>query len=216
MNEPDVINAMLGNGTGRTIAVLGLAETPARPSHYVAEYLQQHGYKIYPVNPALRSVFGEKSYPSLAALPVKPDVVNVFRVPSQIPAIVDDMLALGLRITLLSSGSLLAKTADRQLARALGGRNYTLLMEQRRGALLQPPAAIKCTMRPLCRSEPEPASRCSPVAQRDELRLRAPERVGPVCHRGLPVVRRAGRGKAETPAAGGHSWNEQTRTRPRG
>ena len=124
--------------------------------------------------------------------------------------------AAGLRITLLRSGSLLAKTADRQLARALGGRNYTLLMEQRRGELLQRPAAIKCTMRPLCRSGPEPASRCSPVAQRDELRLRAPERVGPVCHRGLPVVRRAGRGKAETPAAGGHSWNEQTRTRPRG
>ena len=113
MNEPDVINAMLGNGTGRTIAVIGLSENPARPSHYVAEYLQQHGYKIYPVNPALRSVLGEKSYPSLAALPVKPDVVNVFRVPSQIPAIVDDMLALGLRELWVQQGIVNLEAARR-------------------------------------------------------------------------------------------------------
>jgi hypothetical protein len=59
--------------------------------------MQQHGYKIYPVNPSVETVLGEKSYPSLAALPVKPDVVNVFRLPSQIPGIVDEMLALGLR-----------------------------------------------------------------------------------------------------------------------
>jgi predicted CoA-binding protein len=96
VNEPEVIEAMLGGGTGRTIAVVGLSQDPARPSHYVSEYMQQHGYKIYPVNPSLEAVLGEKCYASLTALPVKPDVVNVFRVPSQIPAIVDEMLTLGL------------------------------------------------------------------------------------------------------------------------
>jgi predicted CoA-binding protein len=57
--------------------------------------MQRHAYKIYPVNPTLESVLGEKSYPSLAALPIKPDIVNVFRVPSMIPGIVDEMLMLG-------------------------------------------------------------------------------------------------------------------------
>src|ERR1022692_1050283 len=88
---------MLGSGTGRTIAAVGLSQDPARPSHYVSEFMQQQGYKIYPVNPSIDAVLGEKCYASLTALPVKPDVVNVFRVPSQIPAIVDEMITLGLR-----------------------------------------------------------------------------------------------------------------------
>ena len=97
MNEPDAIETMLGEGEARTIAVVGLSENPAKPSHYVSAYMQQHGYKIYPVNPSIETVLGERSYASLAELPVKPDIVNVFRVPSQIPAIVDEMLALGLK-----------------------------------------------------------------------------------------------------------------------
>ncbi len=69
-----------------------------KPSHYVSAYMQAAGCRILPVNPALRGtrVLGEKSYTSLAELPVKPDVVNVFRPPKAIPAIVDEMLALGL------------------------------------------------------------------------------------------------------------------------
>ena len=97
MNEPEVLNEMLGDGRGRTIAVVGLSENPGKPSHYVSAYLQQHGYKIYPVNPSIVSVLGEKSYASLTELPVKPDVVNVFRLPVMSPAIVDEMLVLGLK-----------------------------------------------------------------------------------------------------------------------
>ena len=97
MNEQDTIETMLGDGRGRTIAVVGLSANPTKPSHYVSAYTQQHGYKIYPVNPAIETVLGEKSYKSLTELPVKPDVVNVFRVPDQIPAVVDEMLALGLK-----------------------------------------------------------------------------------------------------------------------
>jgi predicted CoA-binding protein len=83
MNEPDAIEKMLGEGEARTIAVVGLSDNPSKPSHYVSAYMQRHGYKIYPVNPAVETVFGERSYGALAELPVKPDVVNVFRVPSQ-------------------------------------------------------------------------------------------------------------------------------------
>jgi hypothetical protein len=97
MNEPEVIDAMLGEGRGRTIAVVGLSDISAKPSYYVSEYMQRHGYKIYPVNPSLDTVLGEKCYASLSELPVRPDVVNVFRLPKAIPAVVDEMLALGLK-----------------------------------------------------------------------------------------------------------------------
>ena len=95
MNEPGLIHDMLANA--KTIAVIGLSENPGKPSHYVSAYMQQQGYKIYPINPAIPEVLDEKSYASLADLPVKPDIVNVFRLPRFIPAIVDDMLALGLK-----------------------------------------------------------------------------------------------------------------------
>jgi len=114
VNEPEAIDEMLGGGSAkRTIAVVGLSENPAKPSHYVSEYMQRHGYKIYPVNPSVENVLGEKSYPSLAALPVKPDVVNVFRVPSLIPGIVDEMLALGLKNIWVQQGIVNREAAER-------------------------------------------------------------------------------------------------------
>src|ERR1017187_7325977 len=113
MNEPDGIDEMLGAGRGRTIAVVGLSDNPSKPSHYVSAYTQQHGYKIYPVNPSLEKVLGEKSYASLADLPAKPDVVNVFRVPSLIPAIVDEMLMLGLKDVWIQLGIVNMEAAER-------------------------------------------------------------------------------------------------------
>jgi hypothetical protein len=104
MNEPEAIDGMLGDGTGLTIAVVGLSENPAKPSHYVSAYMQRHGYRILPVNPSVESVLGEKSYASMTELPVKPDVVNVFRLPNAIPAIVDEMLALGLKELWVQAG----------------------------------------------------------------------------------------------------------------
>jgi predicted CoA-binding protein len=113
VNEPEVIEEMLGDGEGRTIAVVGLSADPSKPSHYVSEYMQQQGYSIYPVNPSIDAVLGEKSYASLTALPVKPDVVNVFRVPSQIPAIVDEMIALGLDSLWVQQGIVNLDAAER-------------------------------------------------------------------------------------------------------
>jgi predicted CoA-binding protein len=113
MNEPEVIDEMLGNGTGRTIAVIGLSENPAKPSYYVSEYMQRHGYKIYPVNPSVDRVLGQKSYASLAELPIKPDVVNVFRVPALIPGIVDEMLTLGLKNIWVQQGIINLDAAQR-------------------------------------------------------------------------------------------------------
>jgi uncharacterized protein len=113
VNEPEVIDEMLGDGKVRTIAVIGLSDNPSKPSHYVSAYMQQHGYKIYPVNPSIETVLGEKSYKSLTDLPVKPDVVNVFRVPSLIPAIVDEMLVLGLNDLWVQQGIVNMDAAQR-------------------------------------------------------------------------------------------------------
>ena len=103
MNEPEAILAMLGlPGPGhaaqpRTLAVVGLSDNPYKPSHSVSEYMQQHGYRILPVNPGIAAALGETSYASLRDLPMKPDVVNVFRLPQHIPGIVEEMIDLGLK-----------------------------------------------------------------------------------------------------------------------
>jgi len=67
----------------RVIAVVGLSPKPERPSHYVSEYLQEHGYKIVPVNPGHREILGEKSWPSVADIPFPIEVVVVFRRPEE-------------------------------------------------------------------------------------------------------------------------------------
>jgi hypothetical protein len=88
---------MLGgpNREPRTLAVVGLSDDPTRPSHSVSSYMQRHGYRILPVNPGIAHVLGERCYPTIRHLPEHPDVVNVFRLPRYIPAIVDDMIDLG-------------------------------------------------------------------------------------------------------------------------
>ena len=67
----------------RVIAVVGLSPKPERPSHYVSEYLQEHGYKIVPVNPGHKSILGENCFPSVADIPFAVDVVCVFRRPEE-------------------------------------------------------------------------------------------------------------------------------------
>jgi len=115
MNEPETIRAMLGHPPGgpRTIAVVGLSNNPDKPSNYVPTYMQRHGYRILPVNPMVEYVLGEKSYPTLSALPVTPDVVNVFRLPQYIPAIVDEMLRLGLKNIWVQQGIINREAAQR-------------------------------------------------------------------------------------------------------
>lgn len=112
MNEPEIIREMLG-APPRTIAVIGLSDNPAKPSNYVPRYMQQHGYRILPVNPLVETVLGEKSYASLTDLPLKPDIVNVFRLPKFIPAIVEEMLQLGLKNIWVQQGIINLEAADR-------------------------------------------------------------------------------------------------------
>ena len=80
--------------TARTIAVVGLSNKPLRPSHGVALYMQQQGYRIIPVNPNIQRVLGEKAYSSLKEVPEKIDVVNIFRRPEFVPEVVEQAIAL--------------------------------------------------------------------------------------------------------------------------
>jgi predicted CoA-binding protein len=80
--------------TAKNIAVVGLSNSPLRPSHGVAAYLQQNGYRIIPVNPNIEASLGEKAYASLADVREKIDVVDVFRRSEFVPAIVDQAIAL--------------------------------------------------------------------------------------------------------------------------
>lgn len=102
----------------RTIAVVGLSDKPDRDSYHVAAYLQQAGYRIIPVNPALTEVLGERAYPGLREVPEPIDVVDVFRRPDAVPAIVEDAIAVGARAVWLQDGIVHNEAAAR--ARAAG------------------------------------------------------------------------------------------------
>lgn len=79
----------------RTIAVVGASNKPARPSYGVYRYLVATGdYQVYPVNPTITEIDGAPVYPSLAQLPVLPDLVDVFRRLDEVPAVLSETLAL--------------------------------------------------------------------------------------------------------------------------
>ena len=135
MNEPEVIREMLGDPEKQkiTIAVISVSDDPNKPSHYVSEYMQKHGYRILPINPSLESVLGEKCYGSLSELPIKPDIVDVFRLPKFIPAIVEEMVALGLRNLWVQQGIVNLEAAAR--AESVGIRvvmDHCIMVEHRR------------------------------------------------------------------------------------
>jgi uncharacterized protein len=99
MNE---IAEILNNS--RTIAVVGLSANPERPSHIVATYLKDKGYKVIPVNPGEKTILGETSYPDLASVPVKIDVVDIFRRSEDVPPIVRDAIKISAKTVWMQEG----------------------------------------------------------------------------------------------------------------
>ena len=78
----------------KTIAVVGLSNSPLRPSHGVSAYMQAHGYRIIPVNPEITESLGEKAYPSLLEVPERIDIVNIFRRSEFVGEVVDQAIQL--------------------------------------------------------------------------------------------------------------------------
>jgi predicted CoA-binding protein len=88
----------------KTIAVVGLSNSPLRPSHGVSAYMQLQGYRIIPVNPHIKEALGESAYGSLLDIPGKVDLVNVFRRPEFVDEIVDQAIRLEVPAIWLQEG----------------------------------------------------------------------------------------------------------------
>jgi hypothetical protein len=91
-------------GEAKTIAVVGLSSKPHRDSHQVAEWLQEKGYRIIPVNPYETEVLGEKAYPTLLDVPEKIDVVDVFRRAEYTPEVAEQAVKIGAKVLWLQDG----------------------------------------------------------------------------------------------------------------
>ena len=102
----------------KTIAVVGLSSKWHRPSYFAAKYLQEHGYRIIPVNPAYEEVLGEKCYPNLLEIPEPVDVVDIFRFAKDVPPVVDDAIKIGAKVVWMQLGIQNEEAA--QKARAAG------------------------------------------------------------------------------------------------
>ena len=110
MNEKESIQNILGM---KTIAVVGLSPKEVRPSYGVARYLQSVGYKIIPINPGHPEILGEKSYPTLKDIPIKVDVVDVFRRPEYVMPIAEAAIEIGAKAIWFQDGVINTEAAKK-------------------------------------------------------------------------------------------------------
>ncbi|OAI52845.1 CoA-binding protein [Betaproteobacteria bacterium SCGC AG-212-J23] len=82
----------------RTLAVVGLSADWFRPSYFAAKYMQEHGYRVIPVNPKYTEILGQKCYKSLRDIPEKVDLVDVFRKTQDVPPIAEEAIAIGAKV----------------------------------------------------------------------------------------------------------------------
>ena len=125
----EVREILTGN---RVVAVVGMSENPERASNHVAAYLMEHGYRVIPVNPGVESILGQKSWPSLSAVPEKVDIVDIFRKPEAVPGIVDEAIKAGAKVVWMQEG--IVHNAAAEKARAAGLKvvmNKCMLKEHR-------------------------------------------------------------------------------------
>lgn len=88
----------------KTVAIVGLSNRSTRPSYGVARYLQEHGYRIVPVNPYADQILGEQAYPNLLAVPFEVDIVDVFRRPQSVAPHVEEAIQKGAKLIWLQLG----------------------------------------------------------------------------------------------------------------
>jgi predicted CoA-binding protein len=97
----------------KSIAVVGLSNSPLRPSHGVAAYMQTQGYRIIPVNPMIEESLGEKAYKSLLEIPEKVDIVNIFRRPEYVEEVVDQAIQLRVPVIWMQESVINEKAAQK-------------------------------------------------------------------------------------------------------
>lgn len=111
ISKADQIGELLKSA--RNIAVVGLSDSPLRPSHGVAAYMQSQGYRILPVNPTITDALGEPAYGSLLDVKEKIDVVNIFRRPEFVPAVVDQAIQLKVPVIWMQEGVIHEQAAEK-------------------------------------------------------------------------------------------------------
>jgi predicted CoA-binding protein len=99
--------------TYRTVVTVGLSSDPERFSNRVTSFLRPKGYRIIPVNPNETEVHGEKAYPDLASVPEPIELVQIFRKPEHVPAIVDEAIRLGAKVIWMQDGAADHEAADK-------------------------------------------------------------------------------------------------------
>lgn len=109
----------------KTIAVVGLSDKTHRDSYRVARYMQEQGYRVIPVNPRLKTVLGENSYPDLISIPCKVDIVNVFRRSDQVLPVVQEALQLNPDAVWLQLGII-----NEEAAAMAENRGVTMVMDK--------------------------------------------------------------------------------------
>lgn len=114
----DIVTLRRVLGETRTIAVVGLSADWFRPSNFAAKYMQEHGYRIIPVNPRYPEILEERCYPDLASITEPVDMVDVFRRPESCPEIAREAVAIGARTLWLQLGVLSEEAKD--IAEAAG------------------------------------------------------------------------------------------------
>lgn len=102
MNKKQTIDHILA--TTKTIAVVGFSSKSHRAGYYVPEYMQQHGYRIVPVNPNLDNVLGETAYPDLLSVPEPVDLVLIFRRSEAVPPFVEQAVEIGAKAVWMQLG----------------------------------------------------------------------------------------------------------------
>lgn len=119
-----------------TLVVVGLTNDPAKPSHWVSEYMQDQGYRIIPVNPNEENVLGLTTYPDLASVPEPVDFVDVFRRPQFCADVAREAVAVGAKVLWLQQGIVSAEA--RKIAEDAGityVEDRCVLAEHRRGGI---------------------------------------------------------------------------------
>ena len=119
MHDSDISTLRRILSQNRSIAVVGLSANWYRPSFFAAKYMQEHGYRIIPVNPQYQEVLGQKCYPSLRDIPEPVDIVDCFQRTDRIMPLAEDAIAIGAKVLWQQIGVKNDAASERVLAAGL-------------------------------------------------------------------------------------------------
>ena len=125
-HEPNAKERLEILNSAKTIAIVGASDNPARASYFVATYLQSASdYKLFFINPNSEMILGQPVYKSLSEVPEKIDIVDVFRKPSDIPAVLDEAIKIGAKVIWMQLGIKNQAEAERAAEAGLIDRKST-------------------------------------------------------------------------------------------